>query len=203
MKAPKQIRDALECLAQQERDKVMCSCCAYRRDPNCMHTAAKDALSYIKRLEKTALSVEGQKGGRRRTVYLYTVTDEQGEVLCADLPRAEAAAALGYASENGIQYAWLRQQKGIALPIRITRRKGMVGTKGPLIERPPVWLYAVEKEDGTVVADGVNLRDLARHFGLTAAGMNSAINAGGMRAMGIMEYRGHIVRRTKAKERLE
>lgn len=200
MKAPLQIKHALECIAAAAREKSDCASCAYRREPDCIRAAVQDAAVYIKALEKTARKVPCENGGRLRTVYLYTVTNDRGEVLCEDLPRAEAAAALGYSSTNGIQYAWSCQQKGMQMPIRIERRKGLIGNKGPLIERPPKWLYTVERPDGSSVLRDVNMRDLARHFGLTEEGMHSACTRCGMQARGVITYRALTIKRRNAKE---
>ena len=75
----------------------------------------------------------------------------------------------------------------------------MVGCKGPLIERPPVWLYTVERPDGTNVLRDVNMRDLARHFGLTEDGMHSACTRCGMQARGVITYRALTIKRRKCK----
>lgn len=200
IQAPAQIKRALQCLSGLGRDGLRCSICPYRRKSNCLAAAAQDAAAYIGALEKAAQGRMNDRGGRIRTVYLYTITGGDGKTICADATRDEAAAALGYASHQGLTYAWKRQQAGKQLPFCIERRKGMIGTIKGTCPRLPKWGYTVYIA-GEAVRRCVSLNEMAEYFALTPAGMRSALTQNGIAGRDRIAYRNTIIERRRLKER--
>ena len=198
MMGPTQIKRALRCAAGEERGEKNCLRCPYRGKSSCISTAVKDALEYIDALEQAAKDRINSRGGRIRTVYLYTITDEAGKTLCTDATAAEAAAAIGYETRNGLTYAWSRQQRGNALPIRIERRKGMIGDPKQTY-RAPLWIYTARRK-GQAPLQGLSIRELAGLFGMKPSGLRSALTQLGIDSRPKVVYRGYEITRTNTKE---
>lgn len=199
MRAPAQIKRALQCLSGLGRDELRCSICPYRRESNCLAAAAQDAAAYISALEKAAQGRMNSRGGRIRTVYLYTITGCDGETICTDATRDEAAAALGYATHQGLTYAWKRQQAGKQLPFCIERKKGMIGAIKGTCPRLPTWVYTVYIA-GEAVRRCVSLNEMAEYFDLTPAGMRSALTQNGIACSDRIAYRNAVIERKRLKE---
>lgn len=202
MKSPKEIKRALKCIgfARQEDD---CAWCPYRNSPSCQSEIVVDVERYIALLEQRTNIVRTGREGRIRTVYLYTITDQDGRVVCEDATQNEAAAALGFATVNGISHMWRQQCRGADLHgVKITRRKGLVGSyssaTGSVEERKPYYVYTVTDSDGVVVLERVNANKLAEHYGLTNAGISSKFHDARKNGLGgVVKYRGDIITRIK------
>lgn len=168
MKSPDAIKKGLNCLMQETRDTVLCSFCAYRHEKDCRVSVAKDAAQYIAKMEPLAAMASPERGGRVRTVWLYTVTAEQDGVLCKDATAEEAGAALGYATRHGV--ARLFQQcaeNGSVHGLTVTRRRGVIG-KHQSLYRMPLTLYSVVDREGRKLLENACMKDLAAYYGASS-----------------------------------
>ena len=204
MKRPSEIKRALKCIGftRQEDD---CAFCPYRNSVTCQADVVADVEQYIARLEQRTDVARTGREGRIRTVYLYTVTDSDGRVMCKEATQNEAAAALGFASVNGFYHMWRQQSRGADLHgVTITRRKGLVGSyssaTGVKEERAPFFVYTVRTKDGLVLLERVNANTLAERYGLTREGINSKFYSARKRGNGdTVFYNGEFITRIKTK----
>ena len=203
MKAPTQIKRALKCLAE-EAEENMCASCAYRHERDCKQAVLKDVKEYVGRLEQMAAKERTGREGRIRNVYMYTITDQNGEVVCKDATVHEAKQAMGYDYPQAITRMYQQYQSGKRQGYSITRKKGVVGKQLPPEEREPNFVYDVADIKGRKIAAGINRRDLADFLGLSVNGVQSMFRKA--RASGHesrVEYKGYILlcKRTARGER--